>query len=404
MGAMSARLFAALPTLLMVHCHGAASNDPSRDRGGPSDLADAADLGDGSDPGDPSEPGNMGGPAPRETGSTRDRVTFFVSGHSLTDDPLADFVVQIAGSHGLAAEYNQQIIVGSPIRVRTRGYAAAGWSGYREGKNRAGGTGLDVVAELRSPRTVSRPYDALVLTERHDLMSVLEWEDTVRFARHLHDRLEEGNPSSTTYLYSAWLGLRNLDDPAAWIRYERAASPVWECVASRIQTSLDAEGRSSRVTTIPIGGALAELVERALAGRVRSLAASSTRGTLRRIFSDDVHLTTEGAYFAAAFVFSHLFGRTPQGATAPREVNPELAGELEAIAWELAQRSLASGARPTLPACRAMMRDTFCREFWTYTGQPSQVSGCQSLFDESNRQGPFFFDPGSDAGYWFPAP
>lgn len=396
---MSTRLALALSALLF-HCQGTASHDlVPTDPGDPSDPSDPSDPTDPTDPTGPTDPTIPVDPEP-----AGDHLSFFLSGHSLTDDPLAEFVVGIARSQGLQAEYNQQIVIGSPIRVRTRGMSGSGWSGYRDGKNRSGGTGLDVISELRSPRTVTRPYDALVLTERHDLMSVLQWEDTVRFARHYHDRLEEGNPAGTTYLYTAWLGLTNLDDPSAWIRYERAADPVWECVASRLQTSLDAEGRGSRVTTIPIGGALAELLERALAGRVPSLAASSPRATVRRLFTDDVHLTREGAYFAASVVFAHLFRRTPEGATAPAGIDGALASELNTLAWEVAQRSLGNDDLPTLPACRAMMRDSFCREFWTYMGRPTEATSCQSLFAESNRQGPFSFEPGSDSSYWFPAP
>jgi hypothetical protein len=340
------------------------------------------------------------GPTPTDP---RDRLNFFVSGHSLTDDPFAELIVGTARGLGLAAEYNQQIVIGSPIRVRTRGLSASGWSGYRTGKNRAGSEGLDVVAELHAPRTVSGPYHALILTERHDLPTVLVWEDTVRHVRHYHDRLAHGNPTGETYLYQAWLEIRNMDDPTGWIAYERAAEPIWQCVASRVQTSLEASGQRSSIHAIPAGSFLAELVERAVAGRVPSLAGSTPRATLRQLFTDDVHLTRTGTYFVALVTFGHVYRRSPVGAPAPSGVDATLARALQEIAWELTTRSLAS-ARPELSRCRALMRDSFCETYGRYRGETGGISSCRDAFRDSNRTGPFYFDASSDASYWFAAP
>jgi hypothetical protein len=83
--------------------------------------------------------------APRSSART------FFSGHSLLDNPLPDFVAGIAEAEGQSVHWNQQIVIGSPIRVRTWG--SGDWSGYRQGKNRSG-SDMDVVTELRSPRTL----------------------------------------------------------------------------------------------------------------------------------------------------------------------------------------------------------------------------------------------------------
>ena len=40
----------------------------------------------------------------------------FVSGHSLTDPPLPEYLAMVAGSLGLALQWNLQSIAGSPIR------------------------------------------------------------------------------------------------------------------------------------------------------------------------------------------------------------------------------------------------------------------------------------------------
>jgi hypothetical protein len=393
-------LLLVLIALVLSACAGSRARAPE---GGAPPVSDASPAPSDGSAADAMPPPPSPGPAPAPT-DPREDVTFFVSGHSLTDDPFADYVVGIARGLGLRAEYNQQIVIGSPVRVRTRGLSSSGWNGYRTGKNRGGSEGLDIVAELRSPSTVSGSYDALVITERHDIPSVLVWEDTVRYIRHYHDRLTEGNPTGATFVYHSWLELRNMDDPSGWIAYERAARTVWQCIASRIQTSLDASGQPSTIHTIPTGALLADLVERAVAGGVPSLAAVSPRATLQRLFSDDVHLTREGSYFVALVTFGHVYRRSPVGAPPPSGVDATVARELQEIAWELTRQSLAESSRPALSSCRALMRDSFCEAYARYRGDTGSISSCRDTSQESNRTGPFYFDPATDASYWLPAP
>ncbi len=116
----------------------------------------------------------------------------FWSGHSLTDQPVPGDVAAIARSLGHELQWNRQYMSGSSIRDRTRGRDAPpghqGWDGYRQGYSLEG-EGLDVIEELRRPRTVSGgPYDALVITEIHWVMQQLLWQDSVRLLRHFHDR------------------------------------------------------------------------------------------------------------------------------------------------------------------------------------------------------------------------
>ena len=102
-------------------------------------------------------------------------ASFFISGHSLIDNPDADYLVRITNSFGVKSEYNQQIIVGSPIRVRTRGDTSnsADLTGYKIGKNREG-SGMDILKELKGHNTIqSKQYDDLIITERHDLVSTV---------------------------------------------------------------------------------------------------------------------------------------------------------------------------------------------------------------------------------------
>jgi hypothetical protein len=321
-------------------------------------------------------------------------------------------VVAIAQSLGLGAQFNQQIVGGSPIRVRVRGMdpRAAGYDGYRLGQNRRGAHDMDVLAELRAPRTVDGPYDTLLITERHDLLNVLLWEDTIRYLRHFHDRVTEHEPRATTFLYHSWLGVRDLDAPQSWITYERAAVRAWECVAERVNVSLEAEGKPSRVVPLPSGVALTELVERALAGRVAGLSGGSPREVMRRLFTDQVHPTRVGMHYLALVSFATIYGRSPVGAAVPRDLDASLVRELQALAWEVVERYRTTLREHGLAACRAYVRDSFCAAFLDYLPprhpgeRQSTLARCADRFGDQSSGGPFTYDRARDSVYWLRAP
>lgn len=333
----------------------------------------------------------------------RDAARIFFSGHSLTDNPLPEDVAAIAQSLGTSARWNQQNIPGSPIAARTRG--SGGWSGYSAGKNREG-QGMNVVEELRRPRTLGgERYDTLVITERHDLVGPLIFEDSVRVLRHVHERLIEGNPQATTYFYESWLDVSDKNDPRAWITYERAASPAWQCMATRINRSLAAEGRSDRIRSLPAGAALADLVERATQGEgLPGITASSVKGTVDRLFEDNVHLTRMGSYYMALVSYATIYGRSPVGAWAPSGVSKEQAASLQNVAWRHVSSNQDKLQSNNLGQCRALMQASFCGTFWRFRGHPQHAPGCVSHFGRADTENPFYFDAAKDAAYWLPAP
>ena len=319
---------------------------------------------------------------------------------------MGNDLAAIAQSLNTPVWWNQQIVVGSPIRARTRGgnLDDPSFAGYRFGKNREG-SNMDVVRELRQPQTISgQRYDTLVLTERHDLVAVLEWENTVRYVRHFHDRLIEGNSQASTYLYHAWLGLTDKNDPRNWIAYERSAAPVWQCVASRVNESLSHEGRGDRVAYLPAGLALARLIEQATQSSVAGVSGSSTRETVDRIVADDVHTTRLGTYYMALVTYASVYRRSPVGAWSPSEVNATQARSLQEVAWQAVSQHYASSPQPSLAQCRETMRTSFCSSYYTYRNDSSKTPGCQTLFSQLSTNNPFYFDPASNASYWFPPP
>lgn len=324
-----------------------------------------------------------------------------ISGHSLTDDPLGSYMASIAQSLSTPMAWNQQIVIGSPIRARTRGANPSddSFPGYREGKNLDGSTGLNIATELAGQR-----YDALVLAERHDLANVLIWEDTVRYSRHFHDRLAAGNNRGNTYLYHAWLEVANKDDPSAWIAYERAAAPAWQCVAARVNQSLTGVGRADRMAYLPAGLALVDLVEQAARGGVAGISGASTRQTMDRLFSDNVHLTPTGTYYMALVTYASVYRRSPVGAWAPSGMTAEQARSLQQVAWQSVSGHYNGASTPSMSQCQAVMREQYCSAFGAYKGGSGMVSGCISRFSTQSQDNPFYYNAASDAAYWFPAP
>lgn len=362
---------------------------------------------------------------PREgsTGSSRGASSVFISGHSLVDQPLPNNLALIASSLSTPIEWNRHYVVGSSILARARGNGEppGSWKGYRSGYNRDT-EGLDVIAELRQPKTISSSkYDVLLITEQHGLLGTLIWNDTVKFLRHYHDRFIDGNAAGSTYLYHSWLSLRSKDDPRDWIEYERAAAPVWECIATRVNVSLAHEGRQDRIVSIPAALALAELVAAATASPgIPGITRGSVRETVDGLINDVVHATEAGVYFVSLVTYASIFRRSPVGAESPQTVPPEIAATLQRFAWDFVSRYYANYRPPTLAECRRIVPEEFSPIYWEYIHDTYFVNETNALnarlrwarfrlewgwkLTREDARNPFWFDPKTDAGYWLPAP
>jgi hypothetical protein len=330
-----------------------------------------------------------------------------LSGHSLTDNPLPDFLAGIAKSKGQPIEWKQQIVIGSPIRWRTLGDEGkdGAWSGYAYGKSQLPPNSANVLRDFAGAAS-GRPFDALIITEAHHTVASLAWNDTVRYLRHFHERFIEQNPAGSSLFFTPWEAIKDRSDPGLWIRLERHALPVWGCVVTRINISLAHEGRSDRVTLLPASMALVELAERLVAGRLQGVSG------LDQIFKDDVHLTPLGVYYLAAFSYAALSGTTPEGAWHPQEITPSLARSLQELAWEVHTASVKIPVHD-LSQCRRIMTTSFCDEWNEYVPGKwvSRQDDCERFFAREDTglssfqsPNPFVFSPAQDAEYWFAAP
>ncbi len=268
-------------------------------------------------------------------------MRLFISGHSLTDQPFPDYLAAIARSLGTPVDWGRQYLEGSSILARS--------------------ADLDAVArDLEG-------CDALVITEQHSVLGGLIWNDTVRCLRAYHDRFIAANPRGVTHFYEPWLGVSDLTDPRRWIAYERAAAPIWRGVVTRVNLSLEAEGRSDRIVPLPAASALAALVERATSREgVTGLSCGSTRETLRRLFSDDVHLTPLGSYFMALVTYGAVLGRSSVGAEAPMAVPVDTARALQQFASEFMAADQDRAASWPIERVRQYLLHDFNGLYWGY--------------------------------------
>lgn len=343
----------------------------------------------------------------------------FISGHSLVDQPLPDHLAAVAQSLGTPLQWNRQYVVGSSIKTRSAGNdASQAWSGYRLGDNREG-SGLNVLQELQRAQTVSGgAYDGLLITEQHSLLGTLVWNDTVRHLRHYHERFIAANPNGRTWFYEPWLDVKDKNQPASWVAYERAASPVWQCVVARVNHSLQAEGRRDQIHSLPAALALAGLVERATSGAgLPGLSQASVRQTMDTLFADDVHLTPLGSYYMALVSYAGLFGRSPAGAWKPDAVSPAAAESLQSTAWDMVQAAR-EVQTPSLAQCQQRMQ-AFIGPYWAYVRDTAwrQKGRAKAhwLWAKHRAQwhwklrdgaaaNPMRYDAATDKAFWLPAP
>jgi hypothetical protein len=246
----------------------------------------------------------------------------FYSGHSLLDEPLPGDVAMVAASLGTPLQtWRKHTPAGSSIRDR-----------------------LALAAEARP----GPGFDTLLVTEQHTLITNLVWNDSARQLRRLHDDFIAANPRGRTWFYASWV-YRGADTQR-WIAYERAASPVWQCLTTRLNDDLAAQGRSERIAFLPAAALLAGLVERTDRGELPGIGVA-------QLFRDDVHLTALGSYFMSLAVFATLFERSPVGAAIPSGLDAPAARALQGAAWALVQQERAQRQALSAAACQQRTRD-----------------------------------------------
>jgi len=301
----------------------------------------------------------------------------FISGHSLMDNPYADYLESISTSLGVQYHWNQQIGIGSPIRVRTSGNQLPpnNWLGYHLGKNRDT-FDMDVIAELATPTTIgsNELYDALLITDRHDILDVIRWEYTNSLLHHYHNRLLTGNPEAETYLYHSWLNI-DPNDPQDWIGFETLMLNAWECVADKVNLTLQSESKTQGINVIPAGWALAHLLQHILDDEVPGFSGSDTQ-KVNDLFSDTVHLNEAGVYYLAALSYAIVNQRSPEGADIPAIIQNSTGVVLQQLAWQYAQQYRSNYRPKSMASCQQIMADQVCPRYFNFTDRPGEGTYC----------------------------
>lgn len=332
---------------------------PGTSSGGPGSSTSSGSSGASS-----GEPGS-GGPYP-----ARAHANVLFSGHSLLD-PVPTPMVALVQARGDSIGWELQMIGGSPLRVRTFGSEDAPWSGYQAGDNK-NGSGRDILAELAAPTQLEtgQHYDTLTVTERHDPLNTVQWENTIGYLRHFHDRVAEHEAGARTMFYQVWPDIDKAN-PAPWIAYQTTELVIWECIAGKVNLSLEAEGKPQNVRVIPGSQALARLVSAALDDAIPGVT-GSTQQKLDALFSDNVHLTPLSSYFIAALHYGATYGKSPLGANAGNGVSAEAAAVLEQLAWD-SLTDYASSGHPLgytdMAACRSEVAASVCPAFYAIRNQ-----------------------------------
>jgi hypothetical protein len=316
----------------------------------------------------------------------------FISGHSLMDNPYADFLESISVDKGVTGyRWNQQNGIGSPIRVRTSGnnLPPNNWQGYHQGKNRDG-VDMDVIAELRSPMTIGigNLYDVLLITERHDLMDTIFFEFTSSLLRHYHDRMLEGNLNAKTLFYQSWLFI-DPNNPQEWIDHETLMVNAWECVAEKVNLTLESDALNKTVSVVPAGLALSNLLTRILNNEVTGFTGTDL-DKIDQLFDDNVHLNAEGVFYMAAVSYSSVYGTSPVGATIPVGINIATGEDLLQIAWENVNNYRQNYQVKTMSQCRDVMANQVCGSYYNFQGRPEQINSC---IQGMNNTSTFLYNP-----------
>lgn len=317
----------------------------------------------------------------------------YISGHSLLDNPLADFLVDISSKQSQALQWNQQNILGSPMRVRVHNGSYSGFGGWLgQGKSKSG-SAINLINEVRNPMTIGsgNKYNALVIGENHNLIEQARWEDSIRYLKLNSDFYNSVSPTRV-FFYHTWLDI-NKSNPTAWINYETQAQRLWECHVSKVNAAYQAANSNIRVLNLPVSGALVSLVQKIVAGEIPGFTDSTTSDRLSKLFSDNVHYTRTGAYYVAILNYIALYGIKPTTMTLPTGESSNLSllnqsGTMQALidhAWTYLNTYYSSGSRThTMSQCRSY-KTTFCATLNALNGYntSSCTGGVDSVYSDA---------------------
>ena len=248
---------------------------------------------------------------------------------------------------------------------------------------------MNVINELANPTTigVGEVYDSLVITERHDILDTSMWEYSNSLLHHYHNRLLTGNPAAITYLYHSWWSM-DFDNIQEWIDHQVLEVKAYECVAEKVNLTLENEGKPRAIENIPTALALADLVTRILKDKVPGFSGTDVE-KMDLLFNDNVHLNTEAIFYMAAVSYASLIKSSPEGIIIPPEIATDTGIALLLIAWQSVSDYQANFIAPTMSQCRNIIETQLCSSYFNIHDRADQIPFCQDWITDNN----FLYNP-----------
>jgi len=261
-------------------------------------------------------------------------ISVFMVGHSLFGQTGPDMLQGALRAGQGQGTVQAQIINGAPLAY------------HRDNADQAQGARADVVLPEGA-------ITDLILTEAVPLANHLRWSDSTGNVAHFAQMAVNANPDARIYIQETWHSLRS--GTGAQVADDAGADVPWrqrlEDDLAAWETLVDgAQAVTPNATLIPAGQALAALSDRIDAGAVAGL------DGVAALFDDDIHLNDLGHYFVAMVQYAVLTGHSPLGLPAqfsdrwgqPFDApDPDLARQLQQVAWDAVQ---AYHTRPDSPA------------------------------------------------------
>lgn len=346
----------------------------------------------------------------------------YITGHSLTQQPIEADLAILAGDLSKTFEGQIQMHPGSTIYARNAGAndprvdAVPTWNGWGMGQDKDGGT-VNAYAELRTHPSFTAAITHLIIAESHYSLTEMRFSETIPAMYQYMEQYRTVN-GGKTHLYGTWLWITEAQKaaPTGWITFTRAQSRAWASAASKINDVQSSLGRPDRIKFIPMDSALATLVETVCGAGLAGFTGTNLQ-KCNIIFDDEhlvytegsVHLTAVGAYYAACVLYSAIYGVSPAGAvTVPSGVTSTQATSLQTLAWTFINGYYTTnGANGEYldSAARLTLMNTFVYDYTTFIGGTTEDGdGYHGVFTDTTNNNPLWSNVAPPDGWWLVAP